>query len=69
MAIQTIEPVTTQALDEYINQAARTANYENGFGTTGYALSNCSTLVLNLSRGRSGLRLELPFFVFRKMEV
>jgi dUTPase len=39
MAVQVIEYVTKEKLDEYIDEAAKTADYEKGFGITGCDLS------------------------------
>jgi dipeptide/tripeptide permease len=39
MAIQMLEPISKDQLDEYINKAARAAGYENGFGIQGCDLS------------------------------
>jgi hypothetical protein len=39
MAVQVIEYVTKEKLDEYTLQAAKAAGYEKGFGITGCDLS------------------------------
>ena len=39
MAVQAIEYVTTEKLDEYISEAAKAAGYEKGFGIVGCDLS------------------------------
>ncbi len=39
MAIQTLEPITKDKLDDYIIEAAKAAGYENGFGIQGCDLS------------------------------